>query len=154
MLKLLSTYWKHCCFGYPLVQQATAINHISEETNIFRWCHSLKSLIWFSLLQTHGYRLLKICQLCALAHLLLINNSCLLSRNYSFYRNGKFCRVTLVSKIISGSEGGGHAVIKIVHWFLSHVCNPKFAAFWCFAARATCKCVFFHQNGCIFYCYA
>ena len=34
---------------------------------------------------------------------------------------------------------------KKVHWFISNVCNPKFAAFWCFATGQH-----IHVNGCFF----
>ena len=54
-------------------------------------------------------------------------------RNHSFYRNGNFCKGTAVEKIISGAKVAVRCHKKF-HWFFSYVCNPKFAAFWCFAA--------------------
>ena len=49
-------------------------------------------------------------------------------------KNGNFCKGTRVSKIIARAKVDARAVLlKIVHWFLSYVCNRKFAAFGCFA---------------------
>ena len=50
------------------------------------------------------------------------------TRDYSFYRNGNFCKGT--SHIILGAKVDARAVtLKKVHWFFSHGCNPEFAAF-------------------------
>ena len=41
--------------------------------------------------------------------------------------------------------------IKKVHWFLSHVCNNKFAVFWVLCGGITCKRVLFPSTDLYFY---
>ena len=49
-------------------------------------------------------------------------------------RNGNFCKKPQVGKLLRELKSAPMCVIKKVHWFLSYVCNRKFAAFGCFAA--------------------
>ena len=66
------------------------------------------------------------------------------------FRNGPFGKETSV-KLFREVKSVPVRYHKKVHWFFSHVCNPKFAAIQCFAAGQHVNRCFF-AIICIFYC--
>ena len=57
------------------------------------------------------------------------------ARIYKLNRNENFCKGTKLAKLLRRLK----LTIKKVHWFLSRVCNGKFAVFWVLCYGITCK---------------
>ena len=72
------------------------------------------------------------------------------TKDYGLNRNGNFCKVTPISKIISEAKVDARAVTLKEFTGFSSVCNCKFVVFWVLCCGTICIWVLFRQHRCIF----
>ena len=66
-------------------------------------------------------------------------------------RTETFAKEPKLAKLLRGLSRRSRRTTRKLHWFFSHVCNCKFAAFWVLFCGVTCKWVLFPIIDLYFY---